>query len=196
MMNEKGMTLVEVLVTIAVGTISLMSVLSVGAQSVRAYTKLKQDQSILNEIKFVEQFIHESIQLSEMVCVIALSSDGREIDVSHKEHRVGQEAEVKDGIYNVKRIIFDKNGIDQNGKSLEKTLEIRQEQMIDRIKIKLVYQSQLLSDLPTTFQVESIGDKLFLNIQMKDMYDNLHQRFINMTLKHKEAKIGQWKGVS
>lgn len=146
--KEKGLTLVEVMVVLAIAMIILGTLSGVLIGFVQMKVSVRKEQDTTDTLHYIAQFIQDECHLAEAVCVEISPSgvvDGYTggVEILHPSHESIHYDVPMDTPLTIKRVIFDPYKYNRNGLLIHKVLS-RTDTVDGTFKIN--YQSNLLDE--------------------------------------------------
>lgn len=167
--QQKGMTLIEVLLAIMLSGLFFCYVIGIMTTGQNYLSKMQQEDMMRTEMNRLKLFIEEECRESRSICIYIsnekASSSGGAIDVRHKEHRSVLPDEIKyyEGL--VKKIVCDEEG-KTLGNSKARTFTINSYIRNNKQLFKILFQGQTLIEGVESIQIIYSGDQALLEITL------------------------------
>ncbi|MGL4799961.1 MAG: type II secretion system protein [Cellulosilyticaceae bacterium] len=127
--GEKGMTLIEVMITLLIGNIFLIMLVSFMTLSSRQMQRMVADRDVEVAYESLRQFVLEETYEAKTVCVRvytdATHAFAPSVYMCHEGHNSSDVSAYRGIEKPIESIVFDKDKKDSVGNDLQKTLQVR-----------------------------------------------------------------------
>lgn len=172
--QEKGMTLIEVLLAIMLSSLFFCYVIGIMGTGQNYLSKMEREDNMRTEMDRLKLFIEEEYREAKSVCLyISNKSTGsgiEAIDIRHKEHRSSLPDQLAYYEGFVKKIVCD-----EDGKSLahskSRTFAVHPYTKNNKQLFKIFFQGQTLIENVDNIQIIYGGDQALLEIILYDGED-------------------------